>query len=165
MEATKLVLSVFLLIFISCFFIPQRTFAEQEESAIKEGHSTNDINHGKRYFLGLKPANRKYEACVSCHNIMPTDTLNWNPSAMDIAMKYVDKDFASFQQAVMQPSGVKMTASHVNFDIADEDLKAVKVYLDSMAKSGPAPVKPCSCSTKATAPARSSLRRRPPFAR
>lgn len=141
-EAAKMVLSVFLLIFISCFIIPERSYAEQEESAITDGHSTNDVNHGKRYFLGLKPADRKYESCVSCHNIMPADTLNWNPSAMDIAMKYAGKDFDSFKQAVMQPSGEKMTASHVNFDIADEDLKAVKVYLDSMAKSGPGPVKP-----------------------
>ena len=141
-EAIRFVLSVFLLIFISSFLITEKTFAASEESVVSDEYSSNDVNNGKRYFLGLKPANRKYEACVSCHNLAPTDTLNWNPSAMEIALKYADKDFTSFQQAVMEPSGVKMTASHQNFDIAEEDLKAVKVYLDNLASGGISPVKP-----------------------
>ncbi|MEZ5105316.1 MAG: cytochrome c3 family protein [Draconibacterium sp.] len=141
-EALKGVLSVFLLIFIACFFISEKLFAESSETVVAGGHSKEDINHGKRFFLGLKPANRDYASCVSCHYLTPTDTLNWNPSAMDIAEKYAEKDFVSFQQAVMQPSGVKMTSSHQNFNIAEEDLKAVKVYLDNMAKTGIADAKP-----------------------
>ena len=134
--------SVFLLVFISCLNIPLISTAETEESVISEGHSSDEVTHGKRYFLGLKPTNRSYESCVSCHNLKQVDTLNWNPSAMDIALKYADKDFASFQQVVMQPSGIKMQASHKNFDMADEDLKAVKVYLDNLAHSGGIHVKP-----------------------
>ena len=135
METSKIVLSVFLLVFISCLNIPLLSTAKTDESVIAQGHSSDDVNHGKRYFLGLKPSNRSYESCVSCHNLKQSDTLNWNPSAMDIAQKYADKDFASFQQVVMQPSGIKMEASHKNFDLAEEDLKAVKVYLDDLAHS------------------------------
>jgi len=63
--------------------------------------------------------------------------MNWNPSAMDIALKYVGKDFADFQTAVMQPSGKKIEASHKDFKIEDEDLKKVKMYLDELASTGP----------------------------
>ncbi len=109
---------------------------------LSAGHTKDDINRGKRFFMGLRPFDRKYEACVSCHNIKHVDTLNWNPSAFEIAVKYAEKDFASFQTAVMQPSGVKMSASHQNFNIAEEDLKSVKIYLDNMAHEGAHPVKP-----------------------
>jgi hypothetical protein len=62
--------------------------------------------------------------------------MNWNPSAMDIAKKYAGKDFADFQSAVMQPNGIKMEASHKDFQIEEEDLKKVKLYLDDLAATG-----------------------------
>jgi len=125
------------------------TIAESEEhgqenaesddhgSAVAHGYSTDEIKRGKRFFLGILPFEREHQACVSCHNLKQVDTLNWNPSAYDIALKYAGRDFAAFQTAVMQPSGQLMSASHQNFDIAEEDLKTVKVYLDNMAETGP----------------------------
>jgi cytochrome c551/c552 len=113
-----------------------------ESSPVFNGHSKEAVNRGKRFFLGILPFDRQSESCVSCHNLNPTDTLNWNPSAMDIAYKYAGKDFASFQQVVMQPMGIKMEASHQNFNISDEDLQTVKVYLDDLAMTGLSPAKP-----------------------
>jgi len=133
---------VFLFVAISCFIFSTNSNASNEESVITAGHSHEEINRGQRIFMGLLPFDRKYEACVSCHIMKQVDTLNWNPSAMDVALKYADKDFASFQSAVMQPSGVKMSASHQNFNIGEEDLKSVKAYLDDLAQIGPAHVKP-----------------------
>ncbi|MFW6257805.1 MAG: cytochrome c3 family protein [Prolixibacteraceae bacterium] len=114
----------------------------EQESMVSQGHSTDEVKRGKRFFLGILPFEREHQACVSCHNITPADTLNWNPSAYDIALKYADKDFASFQQAVMQPSGQVMSASHQNFDISEKDLHTVKLYLDHLADSGLPPQKP-----------------------
>jgi hypothetical protein len=133
---------VFLFVVISFVIFPKNSIAASEESVISAGHSHEEINRGKRIFMGLLPFDRKYESCVSCHNINQVDTLNWNPSAMDVALKYAEKDFVSFQSAVMQPSGIKMTASHQNFNIAEEDLKTVKAYLDDLAHTGTKPVKP-----------------------
>ena len=135
----NLPLYIFLL---SCFLISINVHAEEPETVVTEGHSHEDVKRGERFFKGLLPFKREYNACVSCHNLVPTDTLNWNPSAMAIAMKYADKDFASFQAAVMSPAGVKMEASHVNFNIAEDDLKTVKAYLDNLAEVGPAAAKP-----------------------
>ena len=132
----------FYIFLLSCFLISTNVHAEEPETVVTEGHSHEDVKRGERFFKGLLPFKREYNACVSCHNLVPTDTLNWNPSAMAIAMKYADKDFASFQAAVMSPTGIKMEASHVNFNIAEDDLKTVKAYLDNLAVTGPAATKP-----------------------
>jgi hypothetical protein len=61
---------------------------------------------------------------------------------MDIAKKYLGKDYSDFQAAVMQPNGKKMEESHKDFKIEDEDLKKVKLYLDELAVDGPHGVGP-----------------------
>ena len=127
---------VSLLAFITCFILSTNTLANAAESVVSEGHSHEEIKRGERFFKGLLPFEREHASCVSCHNLKQVDTLNWNPSAMDIAMKFLDKDFAGFQATILNPVGVKMEASHVNFKIAEEDLHAVKVYLDDLAHTG-----------------------------
>lgn len=140
MYQTKIPVYIFL--FLSFFIYSINLYADSAESVVSDGHSHEDIKRGERYFKGLLPFNREYSSCVSCHNLVPSDTLNWNPSAMDIAMKYAEKDFGSFQAVVMNPTGIKMEASHQNFNIPEEDLKTVKVYLDDLAHNGVASPKP-----------------------
>lgn len=132
----------FLLVLIATVFYSNVSYSESGESVLTDGHSHEEIKRGERFFKGLLPFKKNHESCVSCHNIRQVDTLNWNPSAMDIALKYADKDFAAFQQVVMQPIGAKMEASHQNFEIEEEDLKTVKLYLSDLAHSGLDPVKP-----------------------
>jgi len=140
MRLNKLPYYIFL--FVSFFVLSNNLYATTAQSVVSEGHAEEEIKRGERFFKGLLPFGREYESCVSCHNLNRIDTLNWNPSAMDIATKYADKDFESFQNAVMNPSGVKMEASHVNFTIPEEDLQTVKVYLDNLAHAGVPPAKP-----------------------
>jgi len=116
--------------------------SEDESDEFIENHSHGDIQRGERFFKGFLPKSRDFEACISCHNIYKSDTLNWNPSAMNIAVKFAGKDFAEFQSAVMQPTGIKMEASHKDFKIEEEDLKKVKMYLDDFALTGPPSVGP-----------------------
>lgn len=104
--------------------------------------SSENLRRGERFFKGFLPVNSQSESCVSCHNIYASDTLNWNPSAIEIAEKYKDKDFAAFKAVIMQPSGVKMAQVHKNFDIGENDLKRVKLYLDNYATTGPPEVGP-----------------------
>jgi hypothetical protein len=142
-EENRLIRLRAILFFFSCLFLnPVQSFSETSESFLTEGYSKEEINRGKRFFMGLLPFERNHESCVSCHNLTPADTMNWNPSAMDIALKYLGRDSASFRQVVMEPTSTVMEASHRNFDISDEDLQVVKVYLDHLAVNGPDPVKP-----------------------
>jgi len=129
-------------VLISGYELKAQTAEDEDESGISEHQHHNDLQRGERFFKGLLPKEHKYESCESCHILSHSDTMNWNPSAMDIAKKYAGKDFADFQSAVMQPNGVKMEASHKNFQIEDEDLKKVKLYLDELAKTGPPAVGP-----------------------
>ncbi|MGQ7870855.1 cytochrome c3 family protein [Sunxiuqinia sp. sy24] len=117
--------------------------AEKQTSKVKSySHYRNDIKRGERFFRGLLPHNNKQASCVSCHNLVPSDTLNWNPSAVEIAGKYVDMDFASFQAVVTEPSGGKMAEVHDSYEFETADLKTVKAYLDDLAMRGPKPLKP-----------------------
>jgi hypothetical protein len=95
-------------------------------------NNTEDIKRGRRFFMGFLPKDRKHESCVSCHILVKTDTLNWYPSAADIASKFASKDFNLFFQAVMSPTGKKLGEAHKDFKISNEDLFKVKAYLDDL---------------------------------
>jgi hypothetical protein len=138
----KFFFPVIILTILLNFALPIYALAEPEESVLPGGFSEDEIKRGQRFFMGLLPFEREHEACVSCHNLKQTDTLNWNPSAMDIALKFSGRDSAAFRNVVMQPTGNVMSASHVNFDISDQDLVYVKAYLDHLAINGPAAEKP-----------------------
>lgn len=139
----NVVFLVFVLSFFTFSFVPAVAFSDDNTDEFAEDHSHEDIKRGERFFKGLLPKDRKFESCVSCHVLHShSDTLSWNPSAMDIALKFSGKDFADFQSAVMQPNGKKMEASHKNFIIEDADLQKVKLYLDDLAVKGPPSVGP-----------------------
>jgi hypothetical protein len=136
MDTRKISFYIFLSTFIFCFSFSKTSYSEDVGTVITGGHSEEEIIRGKRFFLGLLPANNSGESCVSCHNIAAIDTLNWNPSAMDIAIKYLSKDSASFEKVVMSPTGKKMEEVHKDFKIGSEDLAMVKTFLDDMAQKG-----------------------------
>lgn len=127
---------IFILTFLFFSAFSKTTYSDETESVVSGGYAKEEIVRGKRFFLGFLPVNSKAESCVSCHNIVPVDTLNWNPSAMEIAIKYASKDFVSFEEVVMSASGKRMSEVHHNFEIESEDLVMVKNYLDEMAHVG-----------------------------
>lgn len=135
----KFVFVVFILSFFIFSITPYSAFSQEDPDEIIEDHDHEEnVKRGERFFMGLLPKDRKFEACVSCHILTAhVDTMNWNPSALDIAKKFAGKDFADFQASVMQPNGKKMEASHKNFTIEDADLQKVKIYLDDLAVKGP----------------------------
>lgn len=134
-------------IFVILFLVFNSPVVAQNQSnelsyGLDEEHAHNEIKRGERFFLGLLPHDIQSKTCVSCHNLTHLDTLNWNPSAMDIAQKYLNKDFASFKNVVMEPGVGMMGQVHQGFQIEDKDLEKVKAYLDHLAVNGPRPIKP-----------------------
>lgn len=87
---------------------------------------------GERLFKGLTRTPVEWKACVSCHNVQYIDTLNWNPSAHDIAGTFADKTIAEFKTVLMEPIGKKMEESHQMYDFDEEELGYIKVYLQSL---------------------------------
>lgn len=133
----------YLLIFFILIGNPSAVFSQEgKEGEAIQGHSHEEIKRGERFFKGLLPFNRQGPACISCHNLNPSDTMNWNPSAIEIAVKYIGQDETSFSNALMQPAGVKMAQVHSGFQFEEKDVKAMKAYLDDLAMTGTASSKP-----------------------
>ena len=54
-----------------------------------KAHSDPDltIKLGERIFNGLLPIGDQKKACASCHTDKVADTINWNPSFREVALK------------------------------------------------------------------------------
>ena len=83
-------------------------------------------------FKGLTRTPVEWQSCVSCHNVQHVDSLNWNPSAQDIAGTFADKTIAELKTVLMEPIGKKMEESHQAYDFSDEELEYIKIYLQGL---------------------------------
>ncbi|MEX2371698.1 MAG: cytochrome c3 family protein [Bacteroidales bacterium] len=111
------------------------------ESAYEEnGHSggqKHSIERGKRLFFGLVATESgKAFDCVSCHNINIIDTLNWNPSALDIALSTADLDSLSFANLVLNPVTPKSVEAHEGISLTGEELQFIRAYMEDVAHTG-----------------------------
>ncbi len=91
---------------------------------------------GERLFYGLIEGKFETKACADCHNTVEIDTFNWNPNAWEIAHQYKSKSTEAFRKAVLDPSGVTMSAMHQTFDLADSDVEMIKLFLDDFEEHG-----------------------------
>lgn len=132
------------ILFVLFFGFYSLAFAESDtnQDGLLNGYSHKEVKRGERFFKGLLPHGIEHQSCVSCHNLVSLDTLNWNPSALDIANKFLEKDFGSFNTAVMNPGVGLLAEVHQEFQIDEKDLKTVKLYLDQLALSGSTANKP-----------------------
>jgi hypothetical protein len=137
-------LYIFLFSFSFIFAAPLISLAQPDDAdqIVVWGATKEEINRGRRFFMGLLPFERRHASCVSCHYLISPDTINWNPSAMDIALKFAGRDSSEFRRAVKQPTGTVMEAAHQDFDISDNDIYNIKQYLDNLATVGSLPSKP-----------------------
>jgi len=135
-----LLFSVFF--FLVNFGYAQKDSLQKKPTQKEPAYSLSDVRTGERVFEGLIPSASKTVNCASCHNVGHIDTLNWNPSAVDIAQKYANKDLATFKAAIMQPSGKIMSQIHDKLDLSDEQIHQLKGYLNELAKQGEEPAKP-----------------------
>jgi hypothetical protein len=133
---------VLLFVTLPIFSIPVESFAQEHGSVLAVGASRDEINRGRRFFMGLLPFERNHASCVSCHYLVTPDTLNWNPSALDLAYKVSGTDSASFYRAVMEPTGNVISRVHENIELTPNDVQYIKIYLDNLARTGTAYVKP-----------------------
>jgi len=127
---------IFLTVILPVFSIPKLSYAQEHESVLAVGASRDEINRGRRFFMGLLPFQSKHPSCVSCHYLNAPDTLNWNPSAIELAYKVAGTDSASFYRSVMEPTGKVISRVHENIELNPEDVHFIKIYLENMSKTG-----------------------------
>lgn len=102
----------------------------------KTTFTSEELIRGERLFYGLVYLGDKSINCAGCHNTIVSDTLNWNPDAVEISIKYLDKSTSDLSRVLVKPSGKKLTQVHKEFQLTPEDITMIKGYMDQLAGKG-----------------------------
>ena len=70
-------------------------------------------------------------SCNSCHYSILSDSLNWNPSMLDLALKWRKKSMLDFEDVFYLPMTNKLLESHKKFELNNEEIQVMKYYLDN----------------------------------
>jgi energy-coupling factor transporter transmembrane protein EcfT len=125
--------------------IPAFPFFFQEEDSVlikSRTFKAEELVRGERLFFGLAYQENKSVNCASCHNTRYSDSLNWNPDALEISRKYFDKRAVDLSKVLLAPAGKKMTLVHKDFKLSPEDIVLIKAYMDELTTIGIKPDKP-----------------------
>jgi Cytochrome c7 and related cytochrome c len=95
-----------------------------------------EITLGERLFFGLVYTKDKSVDCAACHNTRTSDTINWNPDAVEISKKYAGKSVSDLTRVLLNPTGQRMAQVHKNFKLAPEDIRLIKAYMDRLPAIG-----------------------------
>ncbi|TRX71066.1 cytochrome c3 family protein [Carboxylicivirga sp. M1479] len=95
-----------------------------------------DIKVGERLFFGLIPSGEGSASCVSCHAVHSGDSINWNPSAVEMAKVAAEMDLATFKEHLLTPTGAMREKVHVKYQLDDEQLFHLQGYLVQLSENG-----------------------------
>jgi len=125
-------------LFFACFIPVHSNIFLQDDTVLVQSRTFDgeELIRGQRLFYGLVYQKNKSVNCASCHNTVESDTLNWNPNALDISLKYKEKSAADLSRVLLKPSGAKMTRSHKDFELSSEDIVLLKAYMDQFTEIG-----------------------------
>ncbi len=113
----------------------------------KEGFAETEILRGERLYYGLIPFEQGgTKSCVSCHNTVTADSLNWSPSAMDLADAFMEKDGMNIYKSMGEPGSDVMRKAHAEYKLTDQEVFYIAAFLsefhhEGMAKHKIFPVK------------------------
>jgi len=97
--------------------------------------SIEELRRGERLFNGLVYLQNSVN-CASCHNVGESDTLNWNPDALEISQKYIHRSAKDLSKVLLNPTGAKMKIDHKDFKLTAEDIVMIKAYMNSFVEIG-----------------------------
>jgi hypothetical protein len=126
-------------LFLSGLIIPVHgNFIQPVDSAILKPRviKAEELIRGERLFYGLVYVENKSVNCAACHNTSVIDTLNWNPDALEISIKYIDKSATDLQNILLSPVGIKMAQVHKGIQLTPEDIVLLKAYMDKFVSTG-----------------------------
>ena len=134
------ILSIFMLTgFLSLSSFRQ---AAHDEVPFEDMEFTRDeLRRGERLFKGLMPFESGQHDCSSCHYTSRTDTLNWNPSAYELANTWLETDGYSISEKLSMPMGMRMTEDHAGMSVTGQEAHFLQAYLWEIAKQGPGEIK------------------------
>ena len=98
--------------------------------------SSEELIRGERLFFGLVYLGDKSVNCEACHNTHVSDTLNWNPDALEISQKYLNKNARDLGRILLKPLGPKMKIVHKGFQLTAQDVVLMKSYMNKFVSIG-----------------------------
>jgi len=102
-----------------------------------EHEFTHDqVKRGERLFYGLIPLGEGAVSCQDCHHTHELDTLNWFPSAYDIAVTSNEMSLEDFTKHILDPSGQMMSEVHRNYELSADDITLIKAFLSEFEHEG-----------------------------
>lgn len=128
-----------LTLFLSYLFVYLFADIVQEGDSLLNSEvspGAEELIRGERLFYGLVYRDKRSVNCTECHNTLFSDTLNWNPDAIEISEKYLDKSVEDLSMILINPSGEKMAQVHNGFQLTREDIMLIKGYMDKLAGIG-----------------------------
>jgi hypothetical protein len=131
--------TLLLFIFLSGIFISgYSTIFQLDDSVlnIKKKLTHEEIVRGERLFFGLVYHDIKSINCAACHNVSISDTLNWNPDAIEVSEKFLNKSARDLSKVLLRPVGKKLMVAHNDFQFSPEDIVMIKGYMDQLADKG-----------------------------
>jgi mono/diheme cytochrome c family protein len=116
---------------------PMAAKAVTVDIAKRDGFSDEEIKRGERLFLGLIPFEKGTTVnCASCHATILTDSLNFNPSVMDLASAWLEPNGTNLYQVMAAPVSQKMTEAHKGLQLSDKEIYDISAYFSEVAKAG-----------------------------
>lgn len=133
--------SVFLilLLFLKCFSMHAGALYLQQDTSLNRELTHEDLVRGERLFHGLVYSEMKNMRCSECHSTYTAihyDTVNWNPDALDISLKYRDKTVDDLIRVLLKPTGQKMAQVHAGFRLTPEEVMLLKGFMDRFPERG-----------------------------
>ena len=103
----------------------------------KDGFWRDEILRGERLFSGVIPFEKGTTLnCVSCHAVVSTDTLNFNPSAYELAQAWQEPNGTNLYQVLREPTSTKMAEVHKGLQLSDKEIYDISAYLSKVGKEG-----------------------------
>ena len=97
--------------------------------AKKDGFWRDEIVRGERLFSGVIPFEKGTTLnCISCHAVVATDTLNFNPSAVDLAKAWQEPNGTNLYQVLREPTSAKMTEVHKGLQLSDKEIYDMSTF-------------------------------------
>ncbi|HEX2968040.1 MAG TPA: cytochrome c3 family protein [Bacteroidales bacterium] len=122
------------------FFLPAYTeIIQQNDTTLNRGLSHEDLVRGERLFHGLVYPELRNMKCSECHSTYTAahyDTVNWNPDALEISLRYIEKSVNDLSRVLLNPAGQKMAEVHAGFKLTPEEVMLIKGFMDRFPEKG-----------------------------
>ncbi len=109
-------------LFSLMLFISIIAFAQEGETSIEIA------DQGEKLFFSSENADGN--SCASCHYFIEPDTLNWNPSVIDMSERVIHYNITELKKSFSPGESELLKKVHAGYSLNDDEFKSIKIYLE-----------------------------------